>query len=215
MTEKGVIKRAGASHSSPACFYVKGSYVLDHVFGTNFANDIDVFYLGSASKPATNEVTSWLMQNGLPPARTVDATKVDSLDDCSGGGPTFFNFERWHIRQDGKLYTLEDTREERDEVDALWGPKYKTRLVELSAEDARAQRAERISTLACLGYTESDLAYVIKVIGKMERHPQLLNETIMSELRDHVAAARKAIADGDVDELGGGSGALRARFFVA
>jgi hypothetical protein len=200
MAEKGVVKRVNASNLSPASFYVKGSYVLDCVFGTNFANDIDVFYLGSASKPATNEVTSWLEQNGLPPAKTVDATKVDRLDDCSGGGPTFFTFERWHIRQDGKLYTLEDTGEKRDEVDALWGPKYKTLLVELSLEDARSQRVEWIPTLACLGQTESDIAYVIKVISKMERHSQLLNKAIVSELRDHVAAARKAIADGEVDE---------------
>lgn len=134
-----VFRRMGGSKQPPR-FYIKGSYVLDIVFSRKTANDIDVFYDESCERPTKDYVRAWLNSHGLPESAPIDGPiPVQGFDDCSGGGFPEFNIDRWHIRDDGHVYTLTDTSEPNDLLPIGGRPTNKTRVDVLNLDQARVQ----------------------------------------------------------------------------
>lgn len=163
-------------------FYIKGSYVLDVVFGRSAAQDIDFFYDNSRQSLTAAEARSWLEKHNLPQHAPIDGPiPVDTVDDCSGGGFPEFNIDRWHIREDGNLYTLEDT-EESEEYGGLFGRSlYKTKVMRLHL--ASAQSTSLTVLFPPYYPSEADgINRVQKAIRKMSDHPELFNDALKRKL---------------------------------
>lgn len=88
-------------------FYVKGSYVLDRIFGTNFANDLDIHWLSTGGSPTATSVRAWLDRCALPDHATIHVDRVTDLFACDGGGPPVFNIDLWQIEMDGYIYEMD------------------------------------------------------------------------------------------------------------
>lgn len=184
-------RRVDAPTLPPPRFYIKGSYVLDVIFGRSKAQDVDVFYDKSCQRPTASAARNWLQENGFPQHANIDGPiPVDNIDDCSGGGFPEFNIDRWHIRNDGTLYTLEDT-DERAEHGGLFGRSpYKTRVVPLDLELARRTPLTVLFPPYRV-YGEDGIKRIEKAIRKMSEHPELVNDALRLELEATLNALNK------------------------
>lgn len=199
-----MFKRVGATPPPPPRFYVKGSYVLDVVFGGSHARDIDVFYERTCERPNRDAVVQWTVDMGLPSAPTPDITPTDTLDDCSGGGFPQFNIDRWHIRQDGQLYTLVETTEESDLLPVGGRSAFKTKVVPLGLDEARKLKLEILVDLGAL-LGEEGIARIDKVLAKAAKYPQLENKTLRAQLeqrRGEIEVELTNVDDVDAGEDG-------------
>lgn len=115
-------RRSGKT-PTPANWYVKGSYVLDLVFSTSHAKDVDVFFTGD--RPAKGDILTWLQGLGLPDPPFVereqfmdgetriqkdpcfDIHPVNSLARPDGGGEMVFNVDCWHIPMSGQIHIFD------------------------------------------------------------------------------------------------------------
>lgn len=170
------------------CFYVKGSYVLDLVFARNCAHDIDVFHL-RGHQPTRDEILRWIQEHKLPPAPNgiVEPTPVDDVDACDGGGHPVFNVDRWHIRDDGNLYTLRETSEPRDALDVIWGaPIHRTLPVLLRPDDARAIKIEIIRPLSELPNEPESVILLKKALRKVREHSELHDPDVVAQVNEEV-----------------------------
>lgn len=186
-----MFRRAGAQTTPAPRFYIKGSYVLDVIFGRSAAQDIDVFYDNSRQRLTATEAQRWLEKHNLPQHAGIDGpVPIDNTDDCSGGGYPEFNIDRWHIRDDGKLYTLEDTEEEA-EFGGLFGRSlYKTRVVPLDLASAK-QTVLRVLLPPYCPSGEDGIKRIAKAIRKMSDHPELLDDALKQELEANLEALKK------------------------
>jgi hypothetical protein len=57
-------------------FYVKGSYVLDRLFNTNFANDIDIHWLDTGGAVTASAIGAWLDRCALPQHATIQLDRI-------------------------------------------------------------------------------------------------------------------------------------------
>ncbi len=194
--------RRATSLTKPASrFYVKGSYVLDVVFGRNAAADVDVFYDRSCEQPTEQDIKSWLASKQLPLPAAIDRSAVDSIDDCSGGGFPIFNIDRWHIRMDGELYTLEETSEPSGVLPLFGQTAFKMKPIRLRLEDARKQKLLEIASLDDLQRAPDELKYLRKLLKKLTTHPELDEPGVRSRLEAFAGALELELLTGlgDVD----------------
>lgn len=191
------IRRIGSSDSA-ATFYVKGSFVLDVIFGTAFAGDMDVFYKGT--RPTRDELEQWIAaSNFRPPRKGFDIVGVERLDDASGAGYPRLNFERWHIRENGRLYTLQDTDVP---TGNLLGPRYVTTVVALDIATASKTRAQFVPGAQPLDANLEGLEYARKCGEKINRHSSLYDYDVDTWLQSESARVSKMLADegGDLED---------------
>lgn len=203
-----MFRRHDAPPLPPPRFYIKGSYVLDVIFDREAAQDIDFFYDEACQRLSATEARDWLRQRNLPQHANIDGPHpIDDIDDCSGGGYPEFNIDRWHIRDDGNIYTLEDTEEELEYGGLCGRPLHKTRPVRLDLEWAKKTPLKVLfDPYAPAG--EDGIKRVEKAIRKMKDHPQLLDEALMQKLvaicdalrrGDDVAASGRSDDDEDFE----------------
>jgi hypothetical protein len=177
-------------------FFVKGSYVLDVVFARTKARDIDIYFSRSHRQPSSAEVLAWAQQHSFPTPRTVDFTPSDDIDDCSGGGPSVFNVDLWHLREDGALYVLEETSQPRQDLAGLWGlPAVHWRRAPLSRRQARATRMHALQSLTTIARDREGLDYVSKALRKMRDHPELWEDELEKQLVEFEDRLHQELSD--------------------
>lgn len=192
-------------NTTPPQFYIKGSFVLDVIFDRCCAKDIDFFY-DSSCQPLTQPVArDWLKKLGFPHNKPLDLTPVDNIEDASGGGFPEFNIDRWHIRHDGKLYTLEETATPHEDGGLGGRPLNKTKPVELQKSQAKQERLQILPPGHYHPSGDAGLERVKKALRKMSDHRELLNEELRSMLeamRDTLARGEEINAPADSDDGG-------------
>lgn len=87
-------------------FYAKGSYVLDVLFGTKHASDIDICWADTGGQPEKARISRWMELCGFE-ARPIQLVRVTDFFACDGGGPPIFNIDLWRIEMDGAVYEMD------------------------------------------------------------------------------------------------------------
>lgn len=189
-----------------ARFYIKGSWVLDRVFSTNFAQDVDIFYDNSGRFPTIAEIAAWLTSKGFPTTHPVDATPVraSTFDDCDGGGFPVLSFERWHFRDDGNLYTLIDTTEPRDGGGLFGNPLFLTRVCPLAIANALVEPVTLVGEIDDISIDSAGLKHVSKLLQKLGRHSMSRGATLVAALEERRDQIRDALfeSEGSDDDEG-------------
>lgn len=169
----------------PAKWYIKGSFVLDYVFNRSCARDIDVFFDRSCEKPSKEEISLLLDKIQIKTKKPFDIHGVDDFDACDGGSPPVVNIERWHIRNDGCLYTIKETNIPRTEcsgkIPGIQGvPLYETKIEKITKDWAASQKLELLSC-SSLPYEAS---YLSKLLEKMKNHPELNSDDVRTQVQE-------------------------------
>lgn len=181
------MQRPNATSSPGATWYVKGSYVLDVLFETAFAMDVDVFYDSARGQPSRDQIRSWMRAANLPQTKAEpDIVATYDMDACNGGGEPVLNIDQWHVRMDGVIYTLEATTIETDELERTMNrlPPTKMRPVPLERHFATGMQIE---VLPWVSEDDLDAERIVKTLAKMVRHPSLRNaslERVLERLLD-------------------------------
>lgn len=160
----GGIRRAGARRRPQ--FYVKGSYVLDRVFGTDYANDVDVFWLDVGQRPTNARISRWMELCGFTP-KPIQLARVTNLFACDGGGAPIFNFDLWRIEMDGDTYEMDP----------------RTRVAtKIRAAPATPLRFLPDHSPFALTPSVETNAVLDKALAKMARHPSLFDSATKAEI---------------------------------
>ncbi len=161
---RGIVRRAGAPRRPR--FYVKGSYVLDVLFGTNYANDIDICWLDSGGQPTNARVAAWMRLCRLP-WKPIQLVRVRDFFACDGGGAPVFNIDLWRIEMDGCAYDMNPATHGAIKMPAP----PQTRLGFLPSPPPFA-----------LTPSAQTNAMLDKARAKMARHPSLFDQTTETEI---------------------------------
>jgi hypothetical protein len=163
-TGKGTFGRTNPSRRPQ--FYVKGSFVLDRLFGTNHANDIDIFWLDSGGQPTTHGIREWMQRCGFND-KPIQLAKVTDLFACDGGGDPIFNIDMWRIEMDGCTYEMDPTTKAMTKL----GPKPSTTLAFIS-------NLPPFALMACAATN----TVLDKALAKMNRHSSLFDTTVERQI---------------------------------
>lgn len=165
--------------------YVKGSYVLDVVFGRDCARDIDVFHPRDGLPPTDAAIRKWQATNKFPgQKKPISKTPVDELEKCNGGGSPFLNVDQWHLCDGGKLWTLEYTRKRVKDLESLWngGATRATRRVRLELAKARKAQMIEVLDLDTVTQDQQGQEYLGKALDKMRLYPALHNAQLQKRI---------------------------------
>ncbi|AGP39483.1 hypothetical protein [Sorangium cellulosum] len=164
-TFKGVFGRKDANRRPQ--FYVKGSYVLDRIFGTDHANDIDICWLDVRGKPEDQRVREWCDLCGFP-RKTVQPIKIADFFACDGGGSPIFNIDLWRLEMDGCAYEMDPSTHAAKRITNL--PQSSLELLPNPGPFALSPSPELNAVLS-------------KALMKMQRHPSLYNQSTEQEIK--------------------------------
>lgn len=160
----GSFRRAGVGRQPR--YYIKGSYVLDVLFGTTHANDIDICWLDTGGQPTNARVADWMRLCGLL-AKPIQLVRVTDLFACDGGGAPIFNIDLWRIEMDGCVYEMDPATHMATKIPAA--PKARLGFLPNPPPFALTPSAETNAMLD-------------KALAKMARHPSLFEQATETEI---------------------------------
>lgn len=99
----------GWNRDEAPSWFIKGSYVLDVLYGRKVAGDIDVFYDRRHRRPTREEVVAWLQGHGwwVPNLVEIVGVSAEDFSTRDGGGEKRFNTDNVSISMDGTFQIIE------------------------------------------------------------------------------------------------------------